>query len=92
MGANYRREATFPEDAKTFTPVAAGEGAKFGGMLANCVWVGVSGNVEIVKDNDDKVVMPALIAGTWHPMAPFKRINSTLTTATGIVVGITFRV
>ena len=93
MGANFRRSETLVEDAKAFTPVAAGSGAAFGpGHLANCLWVGASGTVTIVKDNDETLLFTGVLAGLWHNCPPFKRINAVGTTATSILVGITFRV
>lgn len=58
----------------------------------NAVYVGAAGAVVIVKENDDTETFLALTAGVWHNMPPFKRINSTSTTATGIHAGITYSV
>lgn len=53
------------------------------------IYVGVSGDVSVIMTGDASEttkVIPALAAGIWHPMC-IKRVRSTDTTATGILVG-----
>lgn len=89
---NYRRVEDFPEDAKSISPADTGAAALFGpGHLANMLWVGGSGDVVLVKGNDETVTMKGVQSGDWRKMPPFKRVNLTDTTASDLVVGITFR-
>lgn len=89
---NYRRVVDFPEDAKAISAADTGSVAQFGpGHLANMLWVGGSGDVVLVKGNDETVTMKGVTFGKWHKMPPFKRVNSTDTSATDLVAGITFR-
>ena len=49
------------------------------------IWVGVDGAVAaVMQDGTMPVILAAVPAGTWLPLAA-KRINSTGTTATGLV-------
>lgn len=50
------------------------------------LYVAVAGNVSVLGLDDVTVVWPALAAGIPHPIRA-KRVNSTGTTATGIVGG-----
>lgn len=50
------------------------------------LYVGASGNVSYVKWDGTTQVLVGLISGVWHPIASIA-INSSGTTATGIVVG-----
>lgn len=53
------------------------------------IYVGVSGDISVIMTGDTSEtakVIPALAAGVWHPMC-IKRVRSTGTTATGILVG-----
>ena len=89
--ADYIAVEGYPEDMKSHTASDTGSAALFGaGKGANLLWVGGTGNVVVVKMDDNTVTLNGVIAGRWHKMPPFKRINSTSTTATGLVVGITF--
>lgn len=48
--------------------------------------VGTAGDVALEYDNGDIVVWPACVAGVMHAHFGFKRIRSTGTTATTVVV------
>jgi hypothetical protein len=48
------------------------------------LWVGALGDVAAVMQNGTVVVFAAVPAGTWLPLA-VRRINSTGTSATGVV-------
>jgi hypothetical protein len=50
------------------------------------IWVGVAGDVKITTLGGTDIVLPAMVAGMWHPQ-PAKRIFATGTTATGIKAG-----
>jgi hypothetical protein len=55
--------------------------------VARGLYVGVAGDVSVIlAENTAPVTIPGLAAGIWHPMA-VRRVRSTGTTATGIVVG-----
>lgn len=68
--------------ARTMTPVL---GAPYGEFM-RWLYVGVSGNVSYVKWDGTTQVLNGLAAGVWHPIYSVM-INSSGTTATGIVVG-----
>ncbi len=51
------------------------------------LYIGGAGNVSaLLYDDDTAVTLTALAVGVWHPIA-VKRVNSTSTTASAIVVG-----
>lgn len=50
------------------------------------IYVGVTGNVSFIALNGSTVVLTGLVAGIFHPIWSLQ-INSSGTTATGIVVG-----
>ena len=66
-----RHAAVTPSDTVNFTE------------LPKAVFVGVAGNVVAIDDTDTAVTY-AMAAGSFLPIRP-KRINSTSTTATGLV-------
>lgn len=51
------------------------------------LYVGMTGDVAVVFNNDAVVVFKNIAAGYTHPICNIKRINATNTTATQIVVG-----
>ena len=53
-------------------------------VIARAIYVGGAGNVVAVKHNGDTVTFTGVQAGTVLPIA-VRRINSTSTTATGII-------
>ena len=55
------------------------------GFIPRGVYVGVSGHLAIHDIEGDAITFQNLAAGVVHPIAP-KRILSTGTTATGIVI------
>lgn len=78
--------------AAVCTPHDSTNNAVFGDRWANRLWVGVAGTVTIVGVDAAATTLqfPAVIAGRWHVMPPFQRVNDTNTAATGIVVGVTY--
>ncbi len=56
------------------------------GEFMTWLYVGVTGNVSYVKWDGTTQVLTGLAAGVWHPIYSVM-INSSGTTATGIVVG-----
>lgn len=54
--------------------------------ISRALYVGAAGNVSVVLADGVAVTLVGLAAGVWHPMR-VRRVNATLTTATGIVVG-----
>jgi len=53
--------------------------------VTTAIWVGGGGDVAAVMQNNlMPVVLAAVPAGTWLPLAA-KRVNATSTTATGLV-------
>jgi hypothetical protein len=56
------------------------------GEFATWLYVGVSGDVNITEWDGTTITIPALIAGVWHPIYSL-RVNSSGTTATGILWG-----
>lgn len=48
--------------------------------------VGVAGDVSLTYEDGTTCIWPACTAGTLHPHFGFVRVNTTGTTATGIVV------
>lgn len=89
--SRIKGDALLLQDAKSHTKSDAGTTAKFGDWLANAIYLGTAGDVTFVKDDDTTVQLPAMLAGMWHSVMPFKRVNSTGTTPSAIVVGITFQ-
>lgn len=47
--------------------------------------VAVAGNVAVTMANNDRITLPALIAGVIHPVS-VKKVHTSGTTATGIIV------
>jgi len=57
-----------------------------GGKCAQFLWVNAAGSVTLVFEGQTSgVLFPAVIAGTWHKMPPFKHISALTTTASCIV-------
>lgn len=56
----------------------------------NRLWVGTAGNVVLVLEDDNTLLLHSVIAGRWHIMPPFKRVNGTSTTAANVRAGVTF--
>jgi len=56
------------------------------GEFARWLYVGVSGNVSIIKWDGTNQIMVNLAAGVWHPIYSIG-VNSASTTATGIIWG-----
>jgi hypothetical protein len=56
------------------------------GEFMSWLYVGASGNISYVKWDGTTQVLVGLAAGVWHPIYSVM-INSSGTTATGIVVG-----
>ena len=56
----------------------------------NRLWVGTAGNVVIVLEDDTTLTLHSVIAGRWHIMPPFKRVNGTNTTAVNVRCAVTF--
>ena len=54
--------------------------------FARWLYVGVSGNVSYMKWDGTSQTLLGLVAGVWHPIYSIK-VNSALTTATGLVWG-----
>lgn len=69
-----------------------GTNATISNKHCNRLWVGVAGTVTIVSNDLAATTyqFSNVIAGRWHNMPPFQRVNLTGTAATGIVVGVTF--
>ena len=53
------------------------------GGLVRAIWVGAAGAVRILTWDDSDVILPAMQAGIWHPIA-VKRVFAT-NTAAGVV-------
>lgn len=53
---------------------------------ARALYVGATGNVVLLMPDGNTITLTAVAAGVWHPIR-FNRVNSTSTTATGIVAG-----
>jgi hypothetical protein len=59
--------------------------------LWNRIFVGTSAtNVVLVLEDGTTLTFTNIAQGVWHFMPPFKRVNQTNTTATGIVAGQSF--
>ena len=77
-------EAVTPSDTVNFTgPIGLAPGPG-GDVLANAIFVGVGGNLVVVRDDDTTVTFTGAVAGSILPMK-CKRINSASTTATDMV-------
>ena len=89
---NYEVSGTPKEiiDAKACVPHDTTLNALFGNKLSNRIWVHTTGQVTLVKQDGSTVLFGGLIAGRWHDMPPFKRVNDTDTDAITITVGTTF--
>lgn len=82
----------FPRLAKAHTAAATGQGAMFNGYYANMVYVGSTGNLPVVLEDDTILNFASIAAGEWHPMPPFKRVHTVPGgTAGSIVVGRAFK-
>lgn len=80
------------QQAKACTKSDTVENATFGPAMANAIFLGTAGDVTFVLDGNETLLLPAMLAGMWHSVMPFKRVNSTNTTPSSIVVGLTFQV
>ncbi len=57
-----------------------------GGKCAQFLWVNAAGTVTLVFEGQTTgVAFPAVIAGKWHKMPPFKHISAMTTTASCIL-------
>lgn len=54
------------------------------GEFATWLYVGVTGDVSIIKWDGTTIVIPGLIAGVWHPIYSIG-VNTSGTTASGIL-------
>jgi hypothetical protein len=79
------------QQQKTCTKSDSVENASFSGWCANAIFLGTAGDVAFVSEAGEVQILPAMLAGMWHSVVPFKRVNSTGTTPTSIVVGLTFQ-
>ena len=92
------RNANAPRDAIAITPTDNTTNAKMGSDFADMLWVGVSGTVTIRKPGGQGLTagsgttldVPSVIPGVWHYMPGFINVEATGTTATGILVGVSF--
>jgi hypothetical protein len=53
---------------------------------ARALYVGAAGNVVVLLHDGTEVTLTALAAGVWHPIR-VRRVNTTNTTATGVMLG-----
>lgn len=87
----------FPQDVMAVSGIAdGGSNAMFGGgarRFANMLWTGTAGNIAILLDDGKSVItFPAVAAGQWHRMPPFRNIQLTGTYASPvIIVGAAFK-
>ena len=66
-------------------PITTSDTVDLPGGLTHALWVGGAGDVAAVMQNNQvPVVLAAVPAGSWLPLAA-KRINATGTTASGLV-------
>ena len=87
-----RGNALLLQQAKACTKSDSVENATFSGRFANSIYLGTAGNVTFVlEDGVTTLLLSAMLAGMWHSVMPFKRVNSTGTAPTDIVVGLTFQ-
>lgn len=63
-----------------------GQGTQRRGEIASHLFVGNSGDVEIVDADGNVHLLENMIQGRWHKMI-FQQINSANTTATGLIWG-----
>ncbi|WP_342150225.1 hypothetical protein [Methylorubrum sp. SB2] len=52
----------------------------------NCIYVGTTGNVTVLKADGSQATLPNMAGGMWHPVQG-KGIVRSSTTATGLAVG-----
>ena len=55
------------------------------GGLVRALWIGTAGAIRVLTWDDSDVVLPAMQAGIWHPIA-VKRVFAT-NTAAGVISG-----
>jgi hypothetical protein len=68
----------FPKTVRSLSGISdTTNNAIIGNKYANMIWIGTAGNVSLCLEDGNSVVFPALIAGRWHRMPPFKRVNLT---------------
>ena len=69
--------------APHYAAITVSDTVNFTDGICTSIWVGVAGNVQVVRW-DDTVVQFAAVGGTVIPVMA-KRVNSTSTTASGLV-------
>ncbi len=78
-------EVVTPSDSVNFTgPGLATSNGPSGDSLCQAIYIGVGGNMVVIRDDDTAVTFTGVVAGTIVPVQA-KRINSTSTTATNMV-------
>ena len=92
MAGRIKGNSLLLQQAKACTKSDSVNNALFGDACANSIYLGTAGNVTFVlEDGTTTVLLSAMLAGMWHSVMPFQRINSTGTAPTDIVVGLTFQ-
>lgn len=59
-----------------------------GMMSANRVWVGTSGSLVLVTQENDVITLSSVIAGRWHKFPPGVKYIKTDSGAAGIILGL----
>ena len=84
----------FPKDVRALSALSdtVDNSLWNGKFYSNMLWSGASGNIALVLEDNNVLVVPAVIAGRWHKMPPFKRIKLTATyDGAVILIGRAFR-